>query len=85
MENTKSIPNNTDAMLGGVYFKVKIIKHTKLLFGNKYEDCWHKSKIGETIIVRKTDWDGSYYETKNGESILKTDCRIVSNKIKGRM
>lgn len=58
----------------GIYFKVKIQKHTKLLFGNNYVDAWHKDKIGKTILVKKTEWDGAYYEAKNGNSILKSDC-----------
>ena len=56
------------------YFKVKIVKHTPLLFQNKHEDCWHKDKVGQTILVKNTDWDGAYYEAKTGESILKSDC-----------
>lgn len=59
------------------YFKVNIVKHTKLLFDNNYEDCFHKDKVGDDIIVREVDWPSAYYECKTGESILKTDCEII--------
>lgn len=56
------------------YFKVKIIKHTQLLFGNKKEDMFHKDMIGQTISVRNsTDPNSTYYECETGESILKSD------------
>ena len=60
------------------WFDVKITKHTKLLFGNKYEDAFHKDMVGETISVKEVDWASAYYEVKSGESILKTDCAIIS-------
>ena len=59
------------------WFKVEIIKHTPLLFGNEYCDAFHKDMIGQNIVVRKTEWDGAYYECKTGESIIKSDCKII--------
>lgn len=59
------------------YFKVKIIKHTQLLFGNTYVDAFHKDMVGDTILVRRTAHDGAYFECKTGESILKTDCKVL--------
>lgn len=59
------------------YFLVEIIKHTQLTFGNKLEDLWYKDKVGQTILVKKTDWDGAFYEAQTGESVLKDDCEII--------
>ncbi len=60
------------------WFKVKIVKHTKLLFGNKKENMFHKDMVGETIEVKEHDWQSPYYEVKSGESILKIDCSELS-------
>jgi hypothetical protein len=61
-----------------MYFKVKIIKHTPLLFDNNYIDAWHKDKIDDMILVKEVDWISAFYETKNGSSILKNDCERIS-------
>lgn len=64
------------------YFKVKITKHTKLLFGNTFEDMWHKKSIGETILVKNAPYENSaFYEAKNGNSILKSDCKKVRKNV----
>jgi hypothetical protein len=59
------------------YFKIRIIKHTPLLFGNKYVDAFHKNMIGKIKLVKRTEHDGAYFECKTGESILKRDCQII--------
>lgn len=41
------------------------------------EAPFHKDMIGQTILVRKTEHDGAYYECKTGESILKQDVEEV--------
>jgi hypothetical protein len=59
------------------FFEVKIVKHTKLLTGNDYVDAFHKDMVGETILVKLTEHNGAYYECISGESILKSDCKII--------
>ena len=59
------------------WIKVKIIKHSPLLFQSTYYDAWHVDSVGKTIVVRNTDWNGAYYECKNGNSILKSDCETA--------
>lgn len=59
------------------FFKIKIINHTPLLFGNTYVDAFHKDMVGKVKLVRRTKHDGAYFECKTGESILKNDCQIV--------
>lgn len=59
------------------YFKVRIVKHTPLLFGNNYHDAFHKDLVGKVILVRDTPHRGAYYECKTGESILKHDCQTL--------
>ena len=59
------------------YFKVRIIKHTPLIFGNKPVNAFHKDLVGKVILVRDTPHRGAYYECKTGESILKHDCQIL--------
>lgn len=61
------------------YFKVKIVKHTPLLFGNTYENMWHVNSIGKTIKVKKTLHDGAYFECMDGSSILRYDCELLAN------
>ena len=61
------------------WFKVRIKQHTPLLFGSRYEDAFHKDKIGDVILVREASYEGSpYYECKTGESILKIDVEKIS-------
>lgn len=60
------------------YFKVKIIKHTPAIVHSAKVDRFHKDMVGQTVLVRKTPWDGAYFECKTGESLLKIDCEIIS-------
>ena len=62
------------------YFKVKIIKHSPLTFGNEKCDTWLKDKVGQVLLVREVDWPSAFYETKveNGVSILKSDCERIA-------
>lgn len=59
------------------YFKIRIIKHTPLTFGNRYVDAFHKDLVGKVKLVRDTPHQGAYYECKTGESILKRDCKPI--------
>lgn len=60
------------------FFRVRIVQHTRLSFCGKKVDMFHKDLIGKVITVKKTEWDGAYYELKNGASILKSDCEIIT-------
>lgn len=60
------------------YFKVRIIKHSQILFGNTYVDGWHKDMVGRVIKVREVEWPSAYYEAMSGDSILKSDCERIS-------
>jgi hypothetical protein len=59
------------------FFKVKIIKATPLLFESTYHAPFHEHMVGKVKLVRRTSWDGAYFECKTGESILKQDVQIV--------
>lgn len=48
------------------YFEVKIT-------GCPCSDYWYSDIIGEILEVKKTRWDGSFYETRQGESISRYD------------
>lgn len=61
-------------------FKVKIARHTPLIFQNSPVNMWHVNKVGKVIKVREVEWPSAFYETKTGESILKTDCDIILSK-----
>lgn len=61
------------------YFKIRIIKHTPLLFGNKHMDMFHKDLVGAVKLVKDTPHKGSFFECKTGESILKSDCKKIKS------
>ena len=63
------------------YFKVKITKHTQLLFCSTKCDMFHSEKVGDVILVKKTQHNGAFLECKTGDSILKTDVMPIA---KGR-
>lgn len=64
--------------MAATYFKVKIEKHTPLTFGNRKVDVFHKDMVGQTILVKEANYEGSpFYECKTGESILKSDCMPI--------
>jgi len=60
------------------YFKVKIIKSTKLQFAWGKEHPFHRAMVGRIILVRKTEHNGAYLECKTGESILKSDVLAIA-------
>ena len=60
------------------FFKVKIVKHTPIVFGRQQFDNWHKKHVGETILVKETNMLKDYYECKIGHLILKVDCEIIN-------
>jgi hypothetical protein len=60
------------------YFKVRILRATKLTFGNDKVDPFHVDKIGKVILVKKASYEGSpYYHCKTGESILRHDVEPI--------
>lgn len=59
------------------WFKVVITNATQITVGNDKVSPWYADMIGEVIEVRKTDWDGAYFEAKSGDSILKHDVTII--------
>lgn len=62
------------------YFKVRVIKHTPLLFNTEYVDTWLSDKVGRILLVKEVDWPSAFYETKieNGVSVLKSDCERIA-------
>lgn len=40
-------------------------------------DYWYADRIGDIIIVKRTDWDGWGYEHKSGYSVFKHDVEPV--------
>lgn len=64
--------------MANIYFKVKILKYTMILFGNEYCTPWYDKMVGKTILVKNVDWISAYYEAKNGLSVLQTDCHAIA-------
>ncbi len=52
------------------WFKVRIIGCVDSFF-------WYADKIGDIIIVKRTEWDGWGFEHKSGFSVCKLDTEMV--------
>jgi hypothetical protein len=52
------------------YFKVKVNKAF-------IPDAWYANMIGETIEVKRTEWDEGFFEARNGFSVFKHDVTIL--------
>lgn len=53
------------------WFEVKIVKCTN-------PDWWWVDSIGDIVTVKRTEWDGAFYECKDGRSILKSNVQIIT-------
>lgn len=54
------------------WFKVRVINCCN-------PDYWYADKIGDVIIVKKTEWDGWGFEHKNGSSVFRHDVEAIAN------
>ena len=52
------------------FFKVKIIKCCNPHY-------WYADKIGDIILVKKTEWDGWGFEHKSGSSVFRHDVQPI--------
>lgn len=57
------------------YFKVRIEKASN-------KDLWYVDKIGDVIMVKRTEHDGAYFEAKNGFSVVKQDVSLLKHTTK---
>lgn len=53
------------------YFKVRIKSCRSPYY-------WYADKIGDIILVRKTEWDGWGFEAKNGYSVFRHDVERIA-------
>lgn len=42
------------------------------------ENAWYADKIGDIIIVKKTEWDGWGFEHKSGWSVFRHDVEATA-------
>ncbi len=40
-------------------------------------DYWYTDKIGDVIVVKRTEWDEGYYDHKSGYSVFKHDVEAI--------